>query len=285
MPQTQTVASQLVHLAQVDSTNTYAEQLIYQLFYSCNSPQASDTIHAINSEYVYVVVADQQTQGRGRNQHSWFSQDRSSSTITYAIPVEHSLITNQEYSGWLQILAGLSTIQAINTVVSNFGHLANPLMLKWPNDIFCGGEKLGGILLQIVFDPNQQQDMLLIGIGLNLYLENFPNNFAPTSLHKQVENLPDFEELRDSITATTVTILRQRIQDFQTNPQQTCADLRKEVTSLWWQKEKPVSVTFNNGNQLTGTAIDIAQDASLLVQDESMRIHTVRTADVGVLGH
>jgi BirA family biotin operon repressor/biotin-[acetyl-CoA-carboxylase] ligase len=57
----------------------------------------------------------------------------------------------------LSLAAGLALIEAIDGALS-----AQPLMLKWPNDLMLSGKKLGGILLE------RNGDRVAVGIGVNL---------------------------------------------------------------------------------------------------------------------
>jgi BirA family biotin operon repressor/biotin-[acetyl-CoA-carboxylase] ligase len=57
----------------------------------------------------------------------------------------------------LSLAAGLALIEAVDVVVP-----AQPLMLKWPNDVLLGGTKLAGILLE------RSGDRVVVGFGVNL---------------------------------------------------------------------------------------------------------------------
>ena len=100
------------------------------------------------------IVADHQTRGRGRQGRAWESAPGDAMLATviaqFDIPVERS--------GLIAIAAGV----AVARVLERFGVLVK---LKWPNDIFANGLKLGGILIQA--QPTEPIPAL-VGIGINV---------------------------------------------------------------------------------------------------------------------
>ena len=143
LPRTTAVADHVVAVDETDSTNALAVQMIGDG--SLTLPDHQDGELA-----VAVVAADRQTAGRGRNGHKWVSQPGRCSTMSYAVRIPRAIATDESVNGWLQMIAGLVTLDALNGMIEEYGAAPNQpdcsLELKWPNDVFCHGLKLGGLL-------------------------------------------------------------------------------------------------------------------------------------------
>jgi BirA family biotin operon repressor/biotin-[acetyl-CoA-carboxylase] ligase len=101
----------------------------------------------------YWLVADRQTEGRGRQGRSWLDAPGNFMGTT---------VVNMQPSDPLP--ASLSFVAAMAAYEVVVNHLAAPqsLVIKWPNDLMLGGAKLSGILLERVGNA------AVIGIGVNL---------------------------------------------------------------------------------------------------------------------
>jgi BirA family transcriptional regulator, biotin operon repressor / biotin---[acetyl-CoA-carboxylase] ligase len=100
-----------------------------------------------------VVHADEQTAGRGRMAHAWFSPPGN-------LYVSILLRTGQAASrtAELSFLAALAVADTVDALLPR----QTRAMLKWPNDVLVGGAKIAGILLE------QVDDATIMGIGLNV---------------------------------------------------------------------------------------------------------------------
>jgi len=110
-----------------------------------------------------VIVAERQRAGRGRLDRSWVSPPGRGLTVSVlarpAVPAARL--------GWVPMVAGTSLAA---TLRSRFGV---PAWLKWPNDVLAGGDKLAGILVELVpAAPAPASALpagLVIGFGLNVH--------------------------------------------------------------------------------------------------------------------
>lgn len=105
-----------------------------------------------------LLVAEHQTHGRGRLGRAWLSAPGSSLTFSLALNLAPS-----DWSG-LSLAVGCAIAEALEPKAS----AATPprLTLKWPNDIWLDGRKLGGILIETVTAGAGR--MAVIGVGLNI---------------------------------------------------------------------------------------------------------------------
>lgn len=124
----------------IDSTNTYLKTL-------------KARSHSV------VCLSEQQTQGRGRFNHRWHS------------PFAENIYLSLSYRFAMDVsaLAGLSLVVSLSIarVLDEFCSLPIPVLLKWPNDLFYEGHKLGGNLLEIQAESNGNS-VVIIGIGINV---------------------------------------------------------------------------------------------------------------------
>lgn len=157
--------------------------------------------------------------------------------------------------------------------------------LKWPNDIYCDGKKLGGILAEMVMLPDDPRSVaVVLGVGLNLAVpaDRLPTEQATSlQLHYRIDD--DTDGLRDAIAARIVESLRSRLGAFVDNPDGSVGTLLKETRDCCWTLGKQVEAHFTDGSMLRGVALAINADASLTIRAADGNDHIVHTADVGVL--
>jgi len=135
-----TVACDLKILRTIDSTNRYARE------------------HFAKSELSGVVIlSESQTAGRGRLGKVWASP--------FAANIYMSIIWR--FDRGAEALQGLSLAVGVGVRRSLTRLGVSGIQLKWPNDVYCEGKKLGGILLEVVGDP-KGQCTVIIGVGINV---------------------------------------------------------------------------------------------------------------------
>ncbi len=133
-----------------------------------------------------LLVAEQQTRGRGRLGRDWVSSTGASLTFSLALPLAPA-----DWSG-LSLAVGLALADALEPLPPSAGADAMPapaprLQLKWPNDLWlvdgpavpARGRKLGGILIETVNVGHRR--MCVVGVGLNVMpqpVPEFPQGYA-----------------------------------------------------------------------------------------------------------
>lgn len=102
-----------------------------------------------------VLVAEEQTAGRGRRDRSWIAPARSSAMLSVLVrPAQPPARW-----GWIPLLTGLAVVEA----VARCGVTAH---LKWPNDVMVGSRKLCGVLCEVV--PTPAGSSVVAGWGVNV---------------------------------------------------------------------------------------------------------------------
>lgn len=105
----------------------------------------------------FVVLAEGQTEGRGRRGRKWASPPAQNVYYSLALKVADGL---QGLSG-LSLVVGLAVLDALR----RFG--VQGVGLKWPNDVYANGRKIAGILIELNGDPADLCHVI-IGIGVNV---------------------------------------------------------------------------------------------------------------------
>ncbi|MBT1166000.1 biotin--[acetyl-CoA-carboxylase] ligase [Bifidobacterium simiarum] len=249
---------------------------------------------------VSVAIADTQTAGRGRLGRAWYNKAGESFIASYAVAVPKALAVGGS-SGWLTMIAGLAALDALGAELTNdSARELDPearFTLKWPNDVFLIGRKLGGILTELTA-VDDEWAAVTFGIGLNLFVDpdELPTEDS-TSLQLHYAPLPSYGELRDRLAAGMATALRVRLSAFASHPE-IVGHLRGEVTDRSWTLGRKVRAQLVAGGAaagsaadgktclgevITGTAESINADASLTVRLADGTERTITTGDVGVL--
>jgi BirA family biotin operon repressor/biotin-[acetyl-CoA-carboxylase] ligase len=104
-----------------------------------------------------LVTTDQQTAGRGRGGHQWWS---AAGALTFSLVLD----CNQDAAppGWpqLALTAGIAVCEALLQIAPGL-----ETSLKWPNDVYVRSRKIGGILIEA---PPPAVQRVVVGIGLNV---------------------------------------------------------------------------------------------------------------------
>lgn len=154
---THSFARRLVSCLCLESTNVFAAEL-------AADPATPEGL---------IVVADHQTGGRGRNGRLWFSPPNRNLYFSLLLrPTCAPGLVPQ-----LAIVAALSLHKAIAGLDATL-----PVSVKWPNDIWCDGRKLSGILCSMSC-IGMKTDYAIVGIGVNVNLAaaEIPTELADTA--------------------------------------------------------------------------------------------------------
>jgi BirA family transcriptional regulator, biotin operon repressor / biotin---[acetyl-CoA-carboxylase] ligase len=210
-----------------------------------------------------VLVAEEQTRGRGRLDRSWHSQP--GAALTFSMLVRPAMVP-PAHRGWLPLLTGVAAAGAIRA------ECAIDVSLKWPNDVLSGsgipGEtgKLAGILAE------QAGDAVVVGIGLNVSQTQaeLPSNQA-TSLALQGAAPID----RSELLAAVLREFERWYLKWTASPAAGSADesgLRPEYLRLCSTIGRNVRVELPGGSAMAGRACDVDTLGRLLVQvDQDMQ--------------
>ena len=131
----------------------------------------------------YVVVADRQREGRGRRRNGegrrpWFSPGGANLYMSVVLRPELAV----EKSAALTLAVGVKLVEWLRSST------AIEVGLKWPNDLYVGSRKLGGILTEAVTGPRGLEGVVVgVGLNINVKREEFPEALrdGATSLRQE----------------------------------------------------------------------------------------------------
>jgi BirA family transcriptional regulator, biotin operon repressor / biotin---[acetyl-CoA-carboxylase] ligase len=205
-----------------------------------------------------VVVAGHQTAGRGRRGRSWVAPPGSSLLVSVLLrpPGPPPALTT--------VACSLAASDAVDEVA---GFLPG---LRWPNDLYAGGRKLGGVLAEVV------DGAVLLGLGLNLrWPFGVPEPLAGIAV--TTEEVAGRAVDRDDLLAAFLEHLEARDGALATDAgrERTLSDYRDRCETLGRQ----VRVTLPGGRTLAGVAADV-DDSGRLVLDAAGTATVLSVGDV-----
>ena len=193
----------------------------------------------------YSCVADAQSSGRGRLGRRWTTPPGTALLCSVLVRVDHSHLAG------VSIAAGLAARAAVAATS------AYSPRLKWPNDLLAGQRKLAGVLCEVEPAAPGAGAAVVIGLGVNLSVDDFPPTVLGASLHALVAQAPAPAVL----FAAYLAELARRLDTLRTAR---VAGLRDE----WLAHAAGIGamVTADSAaGSVTGTAEGIDDDGALLV--------------------
>jgi BirA family transcriptional regulator, biotin operon repressor / biotin---[acetyl-CoA-carboxylase] ligase len=205
-----------------------------------------------------IVVADEQTAGRGMKGRGWDAPPGSSLLASWVFrpaPAE---------PGVFVLLAGVAIVRALERLG------AHDVLLKWPNDVEIGHKKVAGVLAHATTDA--EGGSLVLGIGVNVH--QVPSDFSPALRATATSLAIDGRAVdRLSVLATLSVELDRIARAEERTP--ALAEWRRRATVLG----REVEVTRGGAPVLRGVARDVADDGALLVGAERIVAGEVRLVD------
>lgn len=157
--QTKWAGQNIYYYPETDSTNIRIKQLA-----ETGAPQGT------------LAVADTQTAGRGRRGRGWDSP--AGSSISMSILLRPAF--NPSQAPMLTLVMAYSVAQGIRNCTGL------DVQIKWPNDIVLNGRKIVGILTEMSTEIDYINHVV-IGIGINVNMESFPEEIAKTATSLRIE--------------------------------------------------------------------------------------------------
>jgi BirA family biotin operon repressor/biotin-[acetyl-CoA-carboxylase] ligase len=210
-----------------------------------------------------VVIADEQTAGRGRLDRKWFTPK--GAALAFSIVLRP---TDEERSHLTRVV-GLAALAVVETLQMR----GCEALIKWPNDVLIRGRKVCGILIESVWS-GEDVDCVVVGIGVNVSKEAVPPAeallFPATSLEAELGQAPDRVELLHDILAAFIEL----------RPLMTSDEFLGQWESRLALREKTVQVESENAPAVSGQISGLGSDGSLRIRNAHGESVTVRFGDV-----
>jgi len=206
--------------------------------------------------HMTVVIADRQTQGRGRLRRTWLSSEGG---LYFNMVLRPGIPPNQGYK--TNFLASLVLAQILE---EKYGIDAR---VKWPNDVLVHGEKVSGILAELEA-LGTRIDFINMGIGINVNNDPRPSEQKATS----VKRLMDQDVSRRDLLALFLDRFESRLKGIG----------KEDVISEW----KRLTITLNKKVRIVtaqsvseGIAVDVTDTGALLLEQADGSVKTVVYGD------
>lgn len=239
-------ADRLALLAQPAVLSAVRTQLGWDIEYHERIGSTQDRARALAAAHApLIVVADEQTAGKGRHGSAWIAPAGSSLLASWAMrwPVAPS--------GAIALLAGVAVARALEALG------ARGASLKWPNDVQLRERKVAGVLADATSgDP--EGSSLVLGIGVNVRQRELPGELADRATSLALEGL----ELDRLALLARVTAEIERVARSDAERAQALDEWRRRAPMLG----REVSVVRVDGPRITGVARSLGDDGALVLE-------------------
>jgi BirA family biotin operon repressor/biotin-[acetyl-CoA-carboxylase] ligase len=245
------------YFGQIDSTNTFAADWAKE-----GAPDLS------------LVIADEQTAGRGRGSRKWYTPPQSALAFSLIL---HPSRTKDEVLAFENTarLNGLGALAVLGALQKRYGL---PAQIKWPNDVLVHNCKLAGILPESHWSGDQLTTVVL-GIGINVAPPsvppenrlNFPATCVESVLGKPVDRIKLLYEI-----LVELQYWRPKLNS-------------PEFLQAWEAnlafRDQEVKVTSEQGDQLQGRIGGLKPDGSLWIKSPSAENITLHVGEIHPTGN
>ncbi len=239
----------IVRVNTLDSTNSHALQLLKD-----TNPSGGTVVMALN-----------QTEGRGQQTNAWESESGKNLTISLILRPDFILAQDQFQ---VSMLISLGVSDYLKTYTEN-------VSIKWPNDIYIKDKKIAGILIeQSIMGAHLSHSVC--GIGLNVNQTKFVSD-APNPISLQIMTNENYN-LEDELTKLLASIEKRYLQIQNGNPQQLEQDY---LDALYWMNE--THEFEDEDGDFSGQIVGISEFGQLLIKDEENEVRTYNFKEVSFI--
>ncbi len=243
---TKIIGHKIYHFPSIDSTNKYLKKI------------------AINNSEGVVVIADEQTSGRGRLQRNWYSP--ADGGLWFSILLQPTIAP--QYTPLLTATASLALFDLLKS--KNI-----PVEIKWPNDIMVMGKKLAGILAESKMQANEFAYVVL-GIGLNIKQTVFPPEIENIAISLEQLNNENCE--REYLLAEFLNFFEKYYFLLNGGEYTKLVKLWKNRLDLIGQEVKIIEA----GKNINGIVENISQLGEIVIRTTDGKVQIFRAGDVSL---
>ncbi len=203
-----------------------------------------------------VVVAENQTKGKGQRGNIWKSD--LGKNLTFSVLVKHILDAESSVFD-LNVAICVSIIQALERFD------IPKLNIKWPNDILSEGKKIGGILIENTIS-GQQPVLSIIGIGLNVNQTDFENLPKASSLKNSTQKEFDKDQV-------LLEIIRKIKENYELISHKNADILWDNYHDYLFRKEIPSVFEYPDKTKFMGIIKQVLRNGKIqiLLEDDSLK--------------
>ncbi|SDY88139.1 BirA family transcriptional regulator, biotin operon repressor / biotin-[acetyl-CoA-carboxylase] ligase [Evansella caseinilytica] len=242
--------------------DTFVQKVVYEDLAESTQQLAHALVHA-GAETGTVVIANQQTSGRGRLGRNWYSPANTGIWMSLILKPDMEIRKAPQ----LTLVAAVAAARAVRQVCGIDADI------KWPNDLLLHNKKIAGILTEMQAEMDQMKSVV-IGIGMNVNEISFPSGVheVATSLKKEtgkcfkradivVSILNEFQWLYDAYLTKGFPFIKPLWEAR-------AVTIGKEITAK------------THKDTIVGTAEGIDDEGVLLIKDKAGHHHRIYSADI-----
>ncbi|MFD3446084.1 biotin--[acetyl-CoA-carboxylase] ligase [Microbacteriaceae bacterium 4G12] len=233
-----------------------------------------DSTQKIAARFVYegakegtVIVAEEQTAGRGRLSRTWYSPKGTGIWMSIILRPEIPI----QQAPQLTLLTAVSVAQAIEKCTGL------SVGIKWPNDILIGGKKAVGILTELQAETDKI-NAVIIGIGINVNQQK--EHFAP-----DIQNIATSLAMETGHPLNRAELMQVIFYQLEKLYKEYLANGFSVIKLLWESHAISIGKEITARtitNTLTGIAKGITEDGVLMLEDKAGIIHYIHSADIEI---
>lgn len=214
-----------------------------------------------------IVLADEQTGGRGRLGRAW--QSPAGTGVWMSLILKPNIPLQK--APQLTLLIAVAASKAIERVAGL------EAAIKWPNDILINGKKTAGILTELQAEADSIHSVIVgIGMNVNQQPEHFSDEIAPIATSLAIEGGQTYKR------AEVIGVL---LQEIETLYRQYLKNGFGVIKLLWEARAfslgKRITARSVTGS-ITGYAKGITEEGVLLLEDDRGQVHSIYSADIEI---
>ena len=226
---------QIIKLNATESTNAYLKELFIDV--------------ALND--FTVVVANEQSKGRGQMGTVWESEP--GKNLTFSVL--------KRFDGFMVSQQFMINVMVSMALYEHLKKLQIPdLSVKWPNDILSGHHKIAGILIENILSGDKIQSSV-IGIGLNVNQMHFNNLPNVSSIKLILGKNMDLDELLSSILKS----MQETFAVLNAKDPSIVNTILENYKSVLFRKDKPSTFRNENDELFMGFITDVSAEGKIIV--------------------
>ncbi len=225
--------------------------LFNKVFYYKSLDSTNNKAFSLSHTYKdnFVVMADQQTKGKGRYNRTWYSPKNENFYFSLAL-FQPTLQYNQ-----LVILTSFILLKTLH-------HFNPQLRIKWPNDIMFQNKKISGILIENEFE-NSILRFSVIGVGINV-MTDFSKNTELKDKAISLKNITKKKIKKEILLNQFLKLFKQYYTRYEKYKDEIVREWKKNIL----YKNKKIHFKINK-KDIFGILKRINNDGSIIIKEKN----------------
>lgn len=249
-------------------TGTAFGKRVHHFFRADSTQNITMRLAAAGEPHGTLVIAEEQTAGRGRVGRSWYSEKTSG--IYFSMILRPPLAP--VHAPLLALAAGLAGYDAVRDATGL------PIDIRWPNDLMIGKKKFAGILTEMSAEL-ERVHYIVVGIGLNVNHTKFSGELETIATSLRIEGGRTYSRLEILLR---LLISFDRYYNQLLEPTGAEAILSRWAVASSYATDKRVRVSTGT-EQFTGTTAGLDANGLLRVRRDDGRVEAVLAGDIVAL--